>query len=149
MRKEHYGAISAVIVGFLVCRLLSFRVVDLLGNIGEHSRSGDAVVGAAFGAIPFVVLVIYTVLQLAGIDVEHRFWVKVVAVVGWLFAGGVMGLLPYSRFGAETNLVAKERHSAPGLLHALDFTLIIGLLVTVALLLAVLRSRSHDLPRRS
>jgi hypothetical protein len=147
MRKEHYGAISAVIVGFLVCRLVSFRVVDLFGDIGGHSRSGDAVVGAVFGAIPFVVLVIYTVLQLAGVDVEHRIWVKVIAIVGWLFAGGVMGLLPYSRFGADTNLVAKERHSAPGLLHALDFTLIIGLLVTVALLLLVLRSRAHHISR--
>jgi hypothetical protein len=147
MRKEHYGAISAVILGFLVCRLVSFRVVDLLGDLGDHSRSGDAVIGAVFGAIPFVVLVIYTVLQLAGVDVEHRTWVKVIAIVGWLFAGGVMGLLPYSRFGADTNLVAKERHSAPGLLHAVDFTLIIGLLVTVALLLVVLRSRARNLPR--
>jgi hypothetical protein len=59
-----------------------------------------------------------------------------------------MGLLPYSRFGADTNLVAKERRSAPGLLHAIDFTLIIGLLVTVALLLVVLRSRAHHVPPR-
>jgi hypothetical protein len=148
VRKEHYGAIIAVIVGFLLCRLVSFRVVDLLGDLGGHSRSGDAVVGAIFTALPFVVLVIYTGLQLGGVDVEHRTWVKVIAIAGWLFAGGIMGLLPYSRFGADTNLVAKERHSAPGLLHAIDFTLIIGLLVTVALLLVVLRSRAHHVPPR-
>jgi hypothetical protein len=147
MRKEHYGAILAVIVGFLVCRLLSFRVVDVFGDIGGHTRAGDVVIGVVFCAIPFAVLILYTLLQILGVDVEHRSWVRVVAAIGWLVAGGVMGILPYSRFGTDTNLAAKERHSAPGFLHALDFTLIIGLLVTVALLLVALRGHERRPPR--
>ncbi len=148
MRKEHYGAVAAVIVGYLVCRLLSFRIVDAFGAIGGHTRPGDSVVGVVLCAIPFAVLIVYTSLQLVGVDVEHRSWVRVLTVIGWLVAGVIMGLLPYSRFGTETNLAAKELRSAPGFLHALDFTLIIGLLVTVALLLVALRARSqHRTPR--
>jgi hypothetical protein len=64
--------------------------------------------------------------------------------VGWLFAGGVMGLLPYSRFGTETNLVQKERATAPGFLHALDVTIVVGLIITVGLLLLSLRAHPRD-----
>ncbi|HLI02534.1 MAG TPA: hypothetical protein VKV06_17230 [Acidimicrobiales bacterium] len=148
MRREHYGAVILVLAGFLICRLLSFPVVDALGALGGHTRVGDTVVGVVFCAIPFLALIAYTSLQLAGVDIRHRHWVQPIAAVGWLFAGGVVGLLPYSRFGTSIRLVDKARTKAPGLLHAIDFTLIIGVLVTVGLLLLALRGQDRDLPPR-
>lgn len=148
MRREHYGAVVLVLAGFLLCRLLSFPVVDALGALGGHTRVGDTLVGVVFAAIPFLALIAYTSLQLAEVDIRHHRWVQPIAAVGWLFAGAVVGLLPYSRFGAKIRLVDKERVKAPGLLHAIDFTLIIGLLITVGLLLLVLRGQARDLPPR-
>ncbi len=144
MRKEHYGAIVAVIIGYAICRVFSFHIVDAFGSVGGHHRASDEVVGAVFGAIPLAALVIYAGLLLRGIDVQHLRSVKVAATIGWVFAGGVMGLLPYSRFGTETNLVQKERASAPGFLHALDVTIVVGLIVVVALLLISLRAHPTD-----
>jgi hypothetical protein len=144
VKKEHYGAILAVLIGYAVCRVFSYHIVDGLGSLGGHHRPGDTVTGAVFGAIPFAGLVIYAGLLLRGIDVEHLGWVKVVSTVGWLFAGGVMGLLPYSRFGTETNLVQKERATAPGFLHALDVTIVVGLIITVGLLLLSLRAHPRN-----
>jgi hypothetical protein len=144
VQKEHYGAIAAVLVGYLICRLLSFHIVDVLGSLGGHGRPGDTIVGAVFGGIPFVALTLYAGLLLRGVVVERLRPMRVVAAVGWLFGGGVMGLLPYSRFGTETNLVQKERVSAPGLLHALDVTIVAGLIVVVALLLVSLRAHPTD-----
>jgi hypothetical protein len=148
MTRQHYGAIAAVIVGYLLCRLLSYHVVDAVGDISGHNRAGGVVVGVVLTAIPFVTLFAYTGFQLAGVDVEHRTWVKAIALIGWFVAGVIMGVLPYSRFGADTDLLAKDRKDAPGFLHAVDFSILIGLLVTVALLLVVLRSRSHHAPPR-
>jgi hypothetical protein len=96
-----------------------------------------------FGGIPLASLAVYAGLQLRGRPVERR-WVKVVTTVGWLFAGGVIGVLPYSRFGTETNLVQKERATAPGFLHALDVTIFVGLVLAVALLLVALRAHPED-----
>jgi hypothetical protein len=141
--KQHFGAIVAVLVGYVFCRILSYHVVDALAHLSGHRRAGDSVVGAVLGALPFAVLVLYTALQLRGADVEHLRWLRVVAVVGWLVAGAIMGLLPYSRIGTETHLVVKERLTAPGFLHALDVTIVVGLLVTVGLLLVSLRSSEH------
>jgi hypothetical protein len=146
MTKQHYGAVAAVIAGYLLCRLLSVHVVDAVGAIAGHNRAGGVIVGVILTAIPFVTLFAYTGFQLAGVDVEHRAGVKVMAIVGWFVAGVIMGVLPYSRFGADTDLLAKDRRDAPGFLHAVDFSILIGLLVTVALLLLVLRSRSHHVP---
>jgi hypothetical protein len=146
MTKQHYGAIAAVIVGYVLCRLLSFHVVSAVGDIAGHNRAGGVIVGIVVTAIPFVALFAYTGLQLAGVDVDRRSWVRIIATIGWLVAGGIMGVLPYSRFGADTNLLAKSRREAPGFLHAVDFSILIGLLVTVALLLIVLRSRPRHAP---
>src|SRR5579875_2628118 len=109
MTKQHYGAIAAVIAGYVVCRLLSVHVVNAVGAISGHNRAGGVVVGVLLTAIPFVTLFAYTVFELAGVDVEHRTWVKVIAIGGWFVAGVVMGVLPYSRFGADTNLLARDR----------------------------------------
>ena len=147
MNRQHYGAIAAVLVGFILCRVFSFHVADALGALGGHRRPGDSVVGGVFGAIPLVALVLYTGLLLRGVDVLHRRWVKVVALVGWVFAGAVMGVLPYSRFGSETNLLQKERGTAPGFLHALDVTIFVGLVVVVALLLLSLRAHPRNRTR--
>jgi hypothetical protein len=144
MNRQHYGAIAAVLIGFIVCRVLSYHVVDAFGSLGGHTRPGDSVVGAVLGAVPFAALAIYAGLLLGGIDVLHRRWIKVLATVGWLFAGAVMGVLPYSRFGTETDLVQKERSTAPGFLHALDVTIFVGLVVVVALLLISLRAHPRD-----
>jgi hypothetical protein len=143
VQREHYGAIVAVLVGYVFCRLFSYRVVDALGYLGGHSRPGDSVVGAVFGAIPLAVLTVYAAFRVGGLDINRR-WFKVIATVGWLFAGGVMGVLPYSRFGTETNLVQKERATTPGFLHALDVTVGVGLVVVVALLLVSLRAHPRD-----
>jgi hypothetical protein len=147
VQREHYGAIAAVLVGYLFCRVFSYRVVDAFGYLGGHSRPGDSVVGAVFGAIPLAILTLYATLRLAGIDVD-RPWFKAIATVGWVFAGAVMGVLPYSRFGTETDLVQKERATTPGFLHALDVTIAVGLLVVAALLLVSLRAHPREGPRR-
>jgi hypothetical protein len=143
VQREHYGAILAVVVGYVLCRVFSYRVVDALGYLGGHARPGDSIVGAVFAAVPLAVLTAYTALRLGGIDVD-RPWFKVIATVGWLFAGGIMGVLPYSRFGTETDLVQKERATTPGFLHALDVTVAVGLLAVVALLLVSLRAHPRD-----
>lgn len=144
MNRDHYGAIAAVLLGFVVCRVFSYRIVDALGSLGGHGRPGDLVVGAVFGGIPFAVLSAYAGLRLGGVHIERRRWAMAIATVGWLFAGGVMGLLPYSRFGTETNLVQKERVTTPGLLHALDVTIVVGLVVTLALLLVSLKAHPRN-----
>jgi hypothetical protein len=148
MNRQHYGAIIAVLVGYALCRVFSYRVVDALGWLGGHGRHGDTVVGAVFGAIPFLALAVYTGLLLRRVDVSARRWVKVLAAIGWLFAGGVMGILPYSRFGTDTNLVQKELVTSPGFLHALDVTIGVGLLLVVALLLVSLRVHARHRPVR-
>ncbi len=140
MNREHYGAVAAVLLGYVLCRVFSYHIVDALGVLGEHSRPGDSVIGAVFGAVPFVALAVYALFLLRGAAVERLRWVRVIAAVGWLFGGGVMGLLPYSRFGTTTNLVQKERATTPGFLHALDVTIVVGLIVVVALLLLSLRT---------
>ena len=147
MRRQQSGAVIAVLIGFVVCRIFSFHVVDFFGSLSGHRRVGDSALGAVFGAIPFAALAVYAGLLLRGHDVERRRWLSVVVTVGWLFAGGVMGLLPYSRFGTETHLVQKERATTPGFLHALDVTIGVGLIVVVALLLISLRA--HPTDRRS
>src|ERR1700723_3009855 len=98
MSRQHYGAIIAVLVAYVLCRIFAYHVVDAVGALGGHARPGDSVVGAVFGGIPLASLAVYAVLLLRGRHVERR-WVKVVTTIGWLFAGGVMGVLPYSRFG--------------------------------------------------
>jgi hypothetical protein len=144
VQRQHYGVIAVVLVGYVLARVFSYHIVDALGSLGGHQRPGDSIVGAVFGAIPFVSLVLYGGLLLWGVDLRRRRWAQVVAAVGWLFAGGVMGLLPYSRFGTETHLVQKERATSPGFLHALDVTIVVGLLVTAALFLISLRGHSRD-----
>lgn len=144
MRKEHIGAVAAVLAGYLIGRLLARPIIDGLGALGGHTRAGDVLVGVIFCAIPFLALIAYTVLQLTGVEYRHHRWVLPVAALGWVWAGLVVGVLPYSRFGTETDLIHKYRSRAPGLLHAIDFTLLIGLLVTVALLLLALRSRVRE-----
>ena len=138
--KQHYGAIAAVIAGYLVCRLASYDLVHVLGELGGRRRTADGAIGAVFGAIPFVVLFTYAVARLRGVALGRRRSLRAVAAIGWLFAGGVMGLLPYSRFGTEINLVHRERVTAPGFLHALDVTLVVGLLGCVVILLLALRT---------
>jgi hypothetical protein len=144
MQRQHYGVVAVVLIGYVFARVFSYHLVDALGSLGGHRRPGDSVVGAVFGAVPFAILVVYASLLLWGVDVRRRHWAQVVATVGCLFAGGVMGLLPYSRFGTETNLVQKERATSPGFLHALDVTIVVGLLVTAALLLISLRRHPRD-----
>ncbi|MHB1928416.1 MAG: hypothetical protein ACYDEN_11150 [Acidimicrobiales bacterium] len=142
MSRHHYGALAAVIVGFIVCRALGFPIADVAGAIGGHTRAGDVTVGVLVAAAPFAVLVFYSVMRLT-----HRALVlqlpvvRGVLVLGWLAAGGVMGLLPYSRMGTELKLRTKEAHSAPGFLHGMDMTILAGLAVTVALLLLALHNR--------
>ena len=144
MQRQHYGVIALVLAGYAVARVFSYHLVDALGSLGGHRRPGDSIVGAVFGAIPFAALVLFGGLLLCGVDVRRRRWAQVVAAVGWLFAGGVMGLLPYSRFGTETHLVQKERATSPGFLHALDVTIVVGLLVTAVLFLISLRRHPRD-----
>jgi hypothetical protein len=140
LRKQHYGVLAAVIAGFLLCRLLSIHVVDGIGSLAGHRRAADAVIGVVFAGVPFVVLTVYAALLLRGDDVEGRVVLKAVAALGWFVAGGVLGILPYSRFGTETRLLTRERLVAPGFLHAMDVTIGVDLVVTVVLLLVSLRS---------
>ncbi len=67
--------------------------------------------------------------------------------MGFVLAGCVTGLLPYSQVDTATHLVHKEASSAPGFLHGLDVTILAGLLVTFGMLLVALRRRGdHDAP---
>jgi hypothetical protein len=145
--RQHYGALGGVILGYVFCRIFAFWVVDVMGAVGGHHRGADIAVGAAFAAVPFAVLVAFTVLQLRHRHVLDLRPVKAFLVVGWVAAGAVMAMLPYSRAGTSTDLRSKEFHAAPGFLHGVDSAIFVGLLVTVGLLLLALRSRQdHSSP---
>lgn len=139
MTSQHYGAIAAVIVGYVVCRLLSAHVIAAIGSAAGHGRALATVFGVVVGLFPVAVLTVYATLKFRGRDGDRRSWVRVLALLGWLVAGGVLGILPYSRFGTQTNLLARYRTVAPGFLHALDITIVIDLAVAVALVLVSFR----------
>lgn len=142
MSRHHYGALAAVIAGFVLCRILGFPIVDAAGAIGGHRRPGDIAVGVVLAALPFAVLVVYSVIRLTRRALMlHLPAVRAVLDLGWFSAGAVMGLLPYSRMGTELSLRLKEGRTAPGFLHGMDMTILVGLVVTVALLLIALRAR--------
>jgi hypothetical protein len=145
MSKRHYGALGAVIAGYVLGRILAFAVVDAVGALTDHQRSSGTAIGAAGAAIPFIALVIFTFLALRAPELLTHTRVKVVFLVGWFFGGGVMGMLPWSRMGLEMHLRLKEAHTAPGFLHGIDVTIGVGLVVTVGLLFAALRAR-HQPP---
>lgn len=138
MKKEHFGSVVAVFVAFVVCRLLSYRIADFFGSVTGHHRVGGLALGSLLGALPFAVLAVFAVLQWRHVDVDDHPWLKTVAIVGWLLAGVVLGILPYSRFGLDTGLAARERAGAPGFLHALDVTIVVGLVLCVAGLLVAM-----------
>jgi len=140
--RHHYGALASVIIGWLLFRVLALPLARLAGDIGGHSRGGDVAVGVVVAAVPFLVLVGYSLIRLTDRSLMlHRKRVRGLIWFGWFAAGAVMGLLPYSQMGAELRLRTHEAHSAPGFLHGLDMTILAGLIVTVALLLVALRSR--------
>jgi len=144
--KQHYGAIAAVLVGFVVCRVLSVHVVSAIGSMAGHNRPAGTAIGAVVGLFPVAVFFCYAVLRFQGSDVEHKRWLRVLAVLGWIVAGGVLGILPYSRFGTETDLLYRYRGLAPGFLHALDVVIVVDLAITAALLLISLRLRDPYQP---
>lgn len=142
MSRHHYGALVAVIAGFVVCRVLGFPIVDAAGAVGGHTRAGGVAVGVVVAAVPFLVLLFYSAIRLTHRSLLlHLPTVRGVLYFGWFAAGAVMGLLPYSRMGTELKLRTHEAHTAPGFLHGLDMTILGGLLLTVALLLIALRAR--------
>lgn len=142
MSRHHYGALAAVIAGFVLCRVLGFPLVDAAAAVGGHSRPGDVLVGAVVAAVPFAVLVFYSVVRLTRRSpLLHLTAVRGLLAAGWLVAGAVMGLLPYSRMGTELSLRTHEARTAPGFLHGMDMTILAGLIVTVVLLLLALRNR--------
>ncbi len=146
MSRHHYGALASVIVGWVLLRLFAVPVVRAASALGGHSRGGDVAVGVLVAAVPFVVLVGYSLVRLTGRSVLlSRRAVRAVVWLGWFAGGGVMGLLPYSRMGAELSLRTEETRDAPGFLHGMDMTILVGVLVTIALLLVALRVRpDHD-----
>jgi hypothetical protein len=139
--KHHYGAILAVILGFVLFRVLSVPIVDVVGTVGGHQRSADMAIGVVIAAIPFLSLVAFTVLALRHSPALGHRWVKGAFVGAWFVAGVVMGILPYSRMGTSTELLDNEVDRAPSFLHGVDLTIIAGLAMTVALLLITLRAR--------
>lgn len=142
MSRHHYGALASVIAGWVFCRVLAFPLAGVAGDLGGHSRGADVAVGVVVAASPFAVLVLYSVLRLTRhVALLALPVVRGVLWFGWFAAGGVMGLLPYSRMGAELSLRRHEAGVAPGFLHGMDMTIIAGLLVTVGLLLIALRAR--------
>ncbi|HET9071029.1 MAG TPA: hypothetical protein VFN60_03870 [Acidimicrobiales bacterium] len=142
MSRHHYGALASVIVGWIVCRVLAVPLVRLAGEIGGHTRAGDVAVGVAVAAVPFAVLVVYSLIRLTNRSALLRLpSVRGLLWFGWFAAGGVMGLLPYSEMGAELSLRTREAHTAPGFLHGMDMTILAGLFLVVALLLIALRAR--------
>jgi hypothetical protein len=152
MTRQHYTALGAVIVGWVFCRLLGFKVIDVIGAVGGHHRAADVTIGAVLAAAPFLVLTVFTVVRLGHWHVTHHPVashpaVRAVLVAAWALAGAVMGLLPYSRLGTATDLMRKEVATAPGFLHGLDVTILVGLFATVGLLLVVVHRRAdHDRP---
>jgi len=125
MTKQHYGALGAVMVGYVFCRLLGFEVIDRIGALGGHHRPADAAIGAVLAAIPFLILTVFTLLRLghwhtADHPVAHHPVAKWVVVTGCALAGAVMGLLPYSRLGTATGLMHKEVATAPGFVLGSD-----------------------------
>jgi hypothetical protein len=145
LTNQHYAPIIAVIVAFVASRVFVTQIITAIGSMTGHHRVGDTIVGVIVGLAPIAVLAWYAALRFRGLDTNHRRWFKIVALVGWLLAGTVLGILPYSRFGTRMDLLSKFRAAAPGLLHALDVTIAVDLLITVVLLLISLRI---DDPRR-
>ncbi len=139
MKKQHYGAIAAVLFAFVVCRLLAFRITDLFGTITGHGRFRGGALGVVIGVVPFAVLLVFAFLQWRHVDVDRHRWLEPLGFVGWAVTGVVIGILPYSRFGTDTNLMTKEKAVVPGFLHALDVTIVVGLLFCVVVLVVAVQ----------
>jgi uncharacterized membrane protein len=143
--RQHYGSLGAIIVGFVLTRLLGVPLVRALGSLTGHHRGAGVLLGAAITVVPFAALAAFTALRLLRPERLASRGVKAVLVGAWFVAGLVMGLLPWSRMGVQIHLRNQEAHLVPGLLHGIDVTVVVGLFLTVGLLLVALRAR-HEPP---
>lgn len=141
MTRQHVGAVAGLVVGFVLSRILAYSAVGVIGSLTGHSRSLDEAVGVVITGLPFIALAAHTLLHLRRSALTARLWLKVVWVASWAVAGGVVGLLPYSRAGAIVGLRSRELAVTPGLLGGIDRAILVGLALTVALLLVALRYR--------
>lgn len=141
MSKQHYGALAGIIAGYVAFRILSLWAVRMAGDMGGHRRAGDIAVGVIVAAVPFAVLILFALRQLRRPRVPASQALKALFVGGWFVAGVVMGVLPYSRMGTSLNLRLEEARDAPGFLHGVDVTIVVGMVVILALLFAALRAR--------
>ncbi len=58
MSVPRYSSLGAVIIGYGLCRVFNFPIIDLVGTIGDHQRAADITLGTITAGIPFASLLI-------------------------------------------------------------------------------------------
>ena len=134
--RLHLGSVVAVLAGFACGRVFGATAATLLGAASGHQRGADAAAGALLVALPLAALAGYRLVERLRPGLLFDRWMRAVLAAGWVLAGLVLGLLPWSRSGALTGLRHVEVHRAPGLVHGMDLAVAVALGVAVSLVVA-------------